>query len=111
MKFLKKSLWALLIMGTISVGLTQKVQACDKSSGCYATSENITCSIVFYLQGSTHTVTEPNGYVAQCSVIAKLSPHTITCAECGAELYKEIRTCSIKHSHDLCSDQYNLCQH
>lgn len=111
MKLLKKCLWALLIMGTISVGLPQKVQACDKTSGCYATSKNIACSIVFNLQGSTHTVTEPNGYVAQCSVIAKLSPHTITCAGCGAELGKEIRTCYILHSHDFCADQFNLCQH
>lgn len=110
MKFVKKGIITLLVMGMMSLSFSQNVQACDKTADCYATGTTSTCGYVRGQEGH-HTVTEPNGYTSNCKITVVSGPHTIKCAGCGAALYSEFRTCSETHSNQHCYTKKNLCKY
>ena len=109
MKFMKKGLAVLLAMGIIGLCFSQNVQACNKTSGCYAEGITSECG---YVQGTTgyHEVTEPNGYTSVCTITLVHGPHIIKCAGCKAALRTEYRKCSEVHSNPHCYSQYNMCK-
>lgn len=109
MKHLKRVMAILLVTGVVSMGFLQDVQACDKTSGCYATGETSTCGYVRGAEGY-HQVTEPNGYTSYCTITVVSGPHTIKCAGCGAVLRSEYRKCSETHSNQHCYSKNNLCK-
>lgn len=111
MKFMKRLVTTLVIMGVIGAGIPQSVQACTATPGCYATLEKVSCGLVFTLEGSSHIVTEANGYTKKCNTITKRTNHTIRCASCDAELRKENRECVRTHSHELCRTETGLCKY
>ncbi len=111
MKFMKRFITTLVIMGIIGAGIPQSVQACTATPGCYAELEKVACGLVFTLEGSKHTVREANGYTKECNMVTKRTNHTIRCAKCGAELRKENRACVRTHSHELCRTENGLCQY
>lgn len=108
---MRKGIAALLIMGTVGMGLYMTADACNKSSGCYAENHIVECSKVQELVRGAHYVEEPNGYGSWCYVSEVLGEHTIKCSGCKVELRKENRTCAQLHTNEHCYDQYYLCQY
>lgn len=109
MKFFKKSIITFLVIGTVSLGYSENVQACKKSPNCYAIETIIKCDDV-HLQEGSHKVTEPNGYESYCTISVLSGPHKIMCAGCGVVLSTEWRTCFEKHSNPHCYSKENLCK-
>lgn len=111
MKFFKKGIATLAMVGMMCVAVPQNVEACDKTSTCDATKETVTCG---HVQGYTvgHSWTADNGHVETCGVTIVSGPHTITCSGCGAFLREESRKCSEVHSNKQCPyrDRTNICQ-
>ncbi len=111
MKLFKKGIATLAMVGMMCMVVPQNVEACDKTSGCAAKGEIVTCGHVHgYTVG--HSWIADNGYVETCSVTYVSGPHTITCSGCGAFLREEQRTCSEVHSNKQChyEDHYNMCK-
>lgn len=112
MKFFKKGIVTLAMVGMMCMAVPQNVEACTKTSGCAATSTYAVCG---HVQGYTvgHSWIAFNGHEETCGVTIVSGPHTIKCTGCDAVLGEESRKCSEEHSNKQCSypDKYNLCKY
>ncbi len=114
MKILKKGLLALLIMGAVTLGAIQSVNACSMSPGCASELKSVQCGVIPVMVPGSHTCTHFNGYTHQCAVMETRNTHTISCSGCKAAYPDEVRTCARTHGCDYCSQHgtvTGLCQY
>lgn len=109
MKFFKKSIITFLVIGAVSLGYSQNVQACNKTPDCYATGEISKCGDI-RLQVGCHKVTKPDGSYSYCTVSVLSGWHNIWCAGCGTFLRTEWRTCFERHSISHSHSRQNACK-
>ena len=107
---MKRILLSLALVSCIILCSSVRSEACNKTFGCYATAETVTCGTPHGEHAYSHYVAEPNGYGYYCEVSRVSSVHSITCMGCGVYLRSEVRTCRMEHADCGMIENY-MCQY
>ncbi len=114
MRFLKRGILTLLVIGGIAFGGMQSVNACSLTPNCYSVIKSVKCGLVPTFLQSSHECIHNNSYTHQCNTVQTKSEHTISCSGCKVVFSEEVRTCALTHTCDYCSRHgtaSGLCQY